>query len=64
MVALAVLVGSFADYKDFFTVLGAVIGILLGIFVAKKLSSVAIHDSISSPVLIDDDKDSCWYQAE
>ena len=64
MVAFAVLVGSFTDYKDLFTVSGAVIGMLLGIFVAKKLSNLAIHDSISSPVLIDDNKDSCWYQAE
>ncbi len=64
MVALAVLAGSFTNYQDLYTVAGAAVGMLVGIFVAKKLSNLAIHDSISSPVLIDDNKDSCWYQAE
>ncbi|MCP3674025.1 MAG: SoxR reducing system RseC family protein [Gammaproteobacteria bacterium] len=64
MIAFVVLVGSFTNYQDLYTVAGAAAGMLVGTFVAKKLSNLAIHDSISSPVLIDDDKDSCWYHAQ
>ena len=64
MVAFAVLVGNFTGNEDLYTVIGAVIGMLMGVFIAKKLSNLAIHESIASPVLIGDDKDNCWYQAK
>ena len=64
MVTVAMIAGSLTNDQDIFTVTGAIIGIIIGILVAKKLSNNYINNGMVSTVLIIDDEDDCWYKAD
>ena len=63
MICGAVLLGHFNENKDLYTVTGASLGMLFGFWTGKFLSSHIFKGSDVSPVLIEDDEDSCWYKA-
>ena len=64
MLTAALIAGSLTMQQDIYTVTAAILGMVLGVIVAKQLSYYYLEDTITSPVLIDDEKSNCWYQAE
>jgi len=62
MVAAAVVAGYLTEAQDLYTVLAAMAGFVVGVMIAKKLSNYYLKQGITSPVLVDDDKNACWYQ--
>ena len=64
MVISAVLFGSLTNNQDIYTVTGAIFGFILGILIGKHLSVKLFKAGIASPILIEDDAESCWYNAE
>jgi sigma-E factor negative regulatory protein RseC len=64
MVMTALIAGLYTNNQDIYTVSGAVIGFAGGLFIANLLSNKLYKMGISSPVLIENDEDSCWYQAD
>jgi sigma-E factor negative regulatory protein RseC len=64
MIITALVAGLYTENQDVYTVSGAIIGFIVGLLIAKLLSNKLYKIGISSPVLIENDKDSCWYQAD
>ncbi len=62
MVTGAVVVGNYTENQDLYTVMAAVAGFLTGVYVARKLSGYFMKKGLASPVLVDDDKSSCWFR--
>ena len=64
MLVGALIAGRLNMNQDVYTVTGAIIGIISGIFAAKTISIHTIKNGMTSPVLIEDDQNNCWYQAD
>jgi len=64
MIVVAIIVGSMTIDNDVYTVSGAFVGMIIGVFLAKMLSGHYFNDSIASPVLVEDEENNCWYQAD
>ena len=63
MICGAILLGHFTENRDLYTVIGATLGMLFGFVMGKFLSAHLLKVSNSTPVLIENDEDSCWYKA-
>jgi len=64
MILTALVAGLYTNNQDIYTVSGAVLGFVGGLFIANYSSNRLYKMGISSSVLIGNEKDSCWYQAD
>jgi len=64
MIIGAYAVGSFGQYSDGFTLSGAIIGVVIGAVIAKRVSRNLIESNITQPFIIDKPTESCWYPAK
>ncbi|MFT5451632.1 MAG: sigma-E factor negative regulatory protein RseC [Enterobacterales bacterium] len=64
MVLTALVAGLYTNNQDVYTVFGAIIGFVGGLMMANVLSNRLYKMGISSPILIENDVDSCWYEAD
>jgi len=62
MVTGAVVIGIYTQNQDLYTVLAAIGGFLMGVYIARILSEYFLKKGLASPVLVDDDKSSCWFR--
>ncbi len=62
MVTGAVVVGIYTENQDFYTVMAAIAGFLTGVYIARLLSGYFMNKGLASPVLVDDEKSSCWFR--
>jgi len=64
MIASASIAATIINNNDLVTVSASAIGFLLGIATTKKLSGFYINENLSSPILIEDENEGCWYQTD
>ncbi|MFT5520041.1 MAG: sigma-E factor negative regulatory protein RseC [Enterobacterales bacterium] len=64
MIVTALVAGLYTNNQDIYTVSGAIIGFVGGLLIANVLSNKLYKMGISSPTLIENDEDSCWYKAD
>ena len=64
LLAGSFVLGMMFGFDDKFTVLGAVLGMVLGVLVANKLGRNMIESGLTRPFIVDEPGDSCFYQAD
>ena len=64
LLAGAFLLGMMFDFNDQFTVLGAVLGMVIGVLTANRLSRTMIESGQTRPFIVEEPGDSCFYRAE
>ncbi|RKZ99520.1 MAG: hypothetical protein DRQ47_10900, partial [Gammaproteobacteria bacterium] len=64
MITGALVAGTFSNNSDPYTIIGAIAGILLGFYASRKLSDHYFKDGLSTPTLVEDPQDGCWYEAD
>ncbi len=62
MVTGAVVVGNYTENQDLYTVMAAIAGFLTGVIIARIISGYFMNKGLASPVLVEDDKSSCWFR--
>ncbi len=62
MVTGAVVVGNYTENQDLYTVMAAIAGFLTGVIIARIISGYFMNKGLASPVLVEDDKNSCWFR--
>ena len=62
MVSGAVVIGNYTENQDLYTVIAAICGFLIGVYIARILSGYFMKKGLASPVLVEDDKNSCWFR--
>lgn len=63
MVLCSLMISIYISNSDFYTVLGAVIGLLFGALLASRLSRILINSGVTQAYMIEQQQSNCWYPA-